>query len=181
MTALVRILAACSVAGMMAGAAAGACPDLPSAGSPVPVLVFDVVDADAPRDPPLLGIDSDGGVTVRLHDGLRHGEMTRDALAGLLRRIVVEAELAGIDGAAIREAISRPPEGASAQGSVALGGVVMDAPTSFLRVDLPDCRFDLSVFGSAHFSRLRPDVAPLQRFREIELELLEIVVRLQTG
>ncbi|WP_141194957.1 hypothetical protein [Maliponia aquimaris] len=144
------------------------------------MILFDVVDAEQPQDPPLLRIYADGQLRVRLRGDVLDGGMSREALATLLHDIVVTGKLAEIDGSAIREALTQVDQTPQKDGTIRLGGVMADAPTSFLRVDLPDCRFDVQVFGSALSARQHPDVAPLQRFRQIEVQLLEIVTQVQT-
>lgn len=150
------------------------CPALPPPGRAETVLSFDVVDAYAPRTPPLLEIDSDGGIAVRKGDEIRRGQMTRAELQRLLEEIVSGQGLLSIDGAAIRRTLEMPER----SGQVF---AVADAPSSFLTLSLPDCSHSVTVMASAFASLARPDIAPLQRFRQIELRLLEIVTALQDG
>ncbi|MEX5730250.1 hypothetical protein Ga0609869_003603 [Rhodovulum iodosum] len=152
-----------------------ACLALPPPGEAQSVLSFDVADARAPRHPPLLEIDSDGGIAVRMGDGIKRGRMSRADLLHLIEEIVTEQGLPSIDGGAIRRALEAP---AGTDGPAQIHAVA-DAPTSFLSLSLPGCALSVAVEGSAFASAARPDIDALQRFRRIELRLLEIVTSLQ--
>ncbi|WP_417725053.1 hypothetical protein [Salipiger sp.] len=176
---LPALAAGLSLAALLCATGAGAgCPDLPPPGQGLSVLRYDVTRGDGPRTPPLLEIDSDGAVAVRLGEEVRRGAMTRAALAELLDTMVRDEALPEIDTAALDTALSTPlPD---ARGGVVVGAVA-DASTSHLVLELPGCRHSVAVQGSALRSRMRPDLGPLQRFRRIELRLHEIIAPLQQG
>jgi hypothetical protein len=165
------LLAACAALLWGAGVRAG-CLDLPPEGAGQVVLWLDVVDADAPREPPLIAIDSDGGYAVRRGDAVLRDAMSRADLAAMLESFVLGHRLPEIDGDAIRAALAAPGEGGVMR--------VADAPTSFLQLDLPGCRHAVRVFGSAFFAAARPDIDALQRFRAVEIRLLELATEVQT-
>lgn len=161
------LLALCA-AGAVPSFARAACLDLPPEGAAQTVLRLDVVDADTPRDPPLIAIDSDGGIAIRLGDAVLRDAMPRDALAAMLESFVLHDRLPEIDGDAIRRAVRERH-----------GFPVADAPTSFLRLTLPDCRHELRVFASAFHAGRAQGIDALERFRSVETRLLEIAVAVQ--
>lgn len=144
------------------------CLDLPPEGAARTILSLDVVDADVPREPPLISFDSDGGIEVRRGDTVLRDTMPREQLSEMLESFIREYRLPSIDGDAIRTAFNERQR-----------FPVADAPTSFLQLDLPGCRHAVRVFASAFLAGRGHGIDALERFRAIEVRLLEIVGSIQ--
>lgn len=144
------------------------------------VLRYDVVDADRPRDPPMLVLAGSGAVEVRATDGsaLRR-QIPADEARALLRHIVETEGLAGIDTTALETATAPRQSG---DGAVSFGmRAIADAPTSFFTLTGPDCSHSVAFTGLAVAAATHPEVEALQRLRRIELTLLDLVERLRKG
>ena len=144
------------------------------------VLSLDVVDAHKSRRPPLITIFADGRIAVRAPPPSTRtlmATMSRADLKALVTYVTRSEHFTGIDPAAIAQALETAPPG---QSGLFLNRVA-DTPTSFLTLALPGCSHSVIVEGSAVRSSKRKDIDALQRFRRIEVRLLELVARVQPG
>ena len=144
------------------------------------ILSLDVVDAHKSRMPPLITVFADGRMAVRAPPPSSRtltARMSRADLKALVTYVTRTEHFTGIDTAAIAAALEAAPPG---QSGLFLNRVA-DAPTSFLTLALPGCSHSVAVEGSAVRSSIRKDIDALQRFRRIEVRLLELVARVQPG
>ncbi|MFV0512814.1 MAG: hypothetical protein ACK5MY_04125 [Jhaorihella sp.] len=163
-------------------AAQAACDVFAAGGGAGIVLEYDVVDADAPRDPPMLTLSSDGAVGVRAAPPAQTAIQSRlpgDAAMALLREIVRDERFSEIDSDALARATA---PGKASNGSISLGmSAVADAPTTFITITSPDCTHSVAFYGLAFASAAHPEIDALQRLRRIELRLLGLVEKLRNG
>lgn len=134
------------------------------------ILRFDVTPFEDLRDTPLLTVFGNGVVRVPLEGGLLEGKLEPGWLQTLMDALNAES-LSDLTSEAIARSIA--PQGNRIDGAA-------DGRNSRLLVYLPGCMIDLAVPNSAFSSLVHPDAAPLQAFRRFELQLLEIVVSMQT-
>lgn len=146
------------------------------------VLKYDVVDADSPRDPPMLTLSSGGEVSVRAAPPAQttiRSRISGDDAMALLREIVEDERFFEIESDALVKATAPRQDGG---GKVALGmSAVADAPTSFISVVSPECSHSVAFYGLAFASARYPEIDALQRLRRIELRLLGLVETLRNG
>jgi hypothetical protein len=144
------------------------------------VLSLDVVDAQKSRTPPLITIFADGKMAVRAPPPSTRtlmARMSRTDLKALVTYVTHTEHFTEIESAAIAAALEAPAPG---QSGLFLNRVA-DAPNSFLTLALPGCSHSVTVEGSAVRSNIRKDIDALQRFRRIEVRLLELVAKVQPG
>ncbi|MDB2408028.1 hypothetical protein N9W17_05890 [Jannaschia sp.] len=149
------------------------------AGSQAPVLTLDVVDADRARNPPLIALFADGRMAVRApspQQGTRAARLSAEDMRDLLAYVVEAEVFPSIESDAIQAALAAPGR---TSGGIRIDAVA-DAPNSFLTLALPGCAHSVTVSGSAFRASARPDIDALQRFRRIELRLLNLAVAVQT-
>lgn len=150
---------------------------LPPADTHISILSLDVVDAATPRLPPLITVYADGRLAVRgkpPSSRVLSGHITRAEVQELWDQIIARDGLLLIDSERIAAALGTPNSGL-------LVPTMADAPWSFLVVTAPGCHHAIRVEGSALRSVARPDIDALQRFRRVEVSLLEMATAVQMG
>ncbi|MFW2544534.1 hypothetical protein ACN2XU_18005 [Primorskyibacter sp. 2E107] len=150
---------------------------MPPAEPVTDVLGLTVAYGESAGDRRLLRILSNGQIFVPLYDAMLETQISREALQALIDWMVQEQGFLSLSWTTIKADLRRPPPGAN--GALPIPPHE-DGLGSFITLTVPDCSHSVVVRDSAMISTGRPDVEALQRFRAIELRLLEIVTRLQT-
>lgn len=145
------------------------------------VIAFDLAAVDQMRSPPFLTLDADGTARVLSSsgDGVLETHIPRVEVDELLREIILAEHVAAIDSAAMARASFEPAQD-SAVGEITLGtNVVADAPTTFLKIDLPGCHISAQLYALRWAVDIVPENAQIQSFYRIERRLVDVALRLR--
>ncbi|PRY24474.1 hypothetical protein CLV78_103340 [Aliiruegeria haliotis] len=139
------------------------------------VLVYDVTSSGSPALP-LLEIDAKARVRVREVPGQIpevRGQLTEYSLAAILRVLVEDIGVLTIDDTRIEAEIRATDAARGSVPSIADGGVTR------LVLDVPKGRNVIELHATALKAGIYPDIDDLQRLRQAETYLLELVGRLR--